>query len=89
MAKNLLGSILGALLKTAVGTPRKKMARTTASKATASNAAGSSAKPRSTAELEKNFSPKMKKLTEEVWNKPTSAPKGWTTTKSETIYSSK
>jgi len=84
MAKNLLGSILGSLLKTAVGTPRKKTTRTTAS-----NVAGSSAKPRNAAELEKNFSPKMKKLTEEVWNKPTKLPKGWETTKSETIYSSK
>jgi hypothetical protein len=84
MAKNLLGSILGALLKTAAGTPKKKTTRTTAS-----NAAGPSAKPKSATELEKNFSPKMKKLTEEVWNKPTTAPKGWTTTKSETIYSSK
>ena len=84
MAKNLLGSILGALLKSAAGTPKKKTMGTTASKA-----AGPSAKPKNAAELSKNFSPKMKKLTDEVWNKPTTLPKGWETTKSETIYSSK
>ena len=90
MAKNLLGSILGALLKTAAGTPKKKTTRTTASNAAGSNAGqGASAKPKSATALYEGMSPKMKKQAEEVWNKPTKLPKGWETTKSETIYSSK
>ena len=83
MATSFLNSILSVALKTAAGTPKKKMMTAT----TAKTATAAAAQAKSAAAVAKNLSPKMKAALNKIESKPLPTPKGWTRT-NDVSYSS-